>query len=95
MFPPDADESPYRTKPPAAAAKDAKPPPPKIIKYGNTRLLEQDDTPSASISAPPSPTRSRIDAAIMGTPCALLSVTPVFVLATDMNWLQTGPNHQR
>ncbi|KAI0348443.1 hypothetical protein BDW22DRAFT_1350657 [Trametopsis cervina] len=69
MFPPDADVSPYH---PALTAvpKDTKPPPPRIIKYGNTRLPEQDDTPSASgsRSAPPSPTRSRIDAAIAGTP---------------------------
>ena len=69
MFAPDADESPYHPKP-VLAAGDAKPPPPKVIKYGNTRLPEQDDAPSSSISAPPSPTRSRIDAAIAGTPCA-------------------------
>ena len=68
MFPPDADESPYHPKP-APLSKDSKPPPPKIIKYGNTRLPEQDDTLSESISAPPSPTRSRIGAAIAGTPC--------------------------
>ncbi|KAI0694906.1 nuclear protein DGCR14 [Cytidiella melzeri] len=69
MFPPDADVSPYHPKP-ATMSKDLKPPPPKVIKYGNTRLPEQDDTPSASgsLSAPPSPTRSRIDAAIAGTP---------------------------
>lgn len=68
MFPPDADESPYHSKP-APLSKDSKPPPPKIIKYGNTRLPEQDDTPTESVSAPPSPTRSRIGAAIAGTPC--------------------------
>ena len=68
MFSPDADESPYHPKPPPSLA-DVKPPPPKVIKYGNTRLPEQDDTPKDSISEPPSPTRSRIDAAIMGTPC--------------------------
>lgn len=67
MFPPDADESPYHPKP-RPAPTDEKPPPPKVIKYGNTRLPEQDDTPSQSISAPPSPTRSRIEAAIAGTP---------------------------
>ncbi|EKM61196.1 uncharacterized protein PHACADRAFT_247648 [Phanerochaete carnosa HHB-10118-sp] len=67
MFPPDADESPYHPKP-RPVTTDDKPPPPKIIKYGSTRLPEQDDTPSQSISAPPSPTRSRIEAAIAGTP---------------------------
>lgn len=68
MFPPDADESPYHAKPRPVPA-DEKLPPPKVIKYGNTRLPEQDDTPVESISAPPSPTRSRIEAAIAGTPC--------------------------
>ncbi|KIP12456.1 hypothetical protein PHLGIDRAFT_32781, partial [Phlebiopsis gigantea 11061_1 CR5-6] len=72
MFPPDADESPYHPKsPPKLTTSDytmTKPPPPKVIKYGNTRLPEQDDGHKDSISEPPSPTRSRIDAAIMGTP---------------------------
>ncbi|OSD03627.1 hypothetical protein PYCCODRAFT_1434538 [Trametes coccinea BRFM310] len=66
MFPPDADVSPYHP-PPVAKAEDAKGPP-KAIKHTNTRLPEQDDKPDHSISAPPSPTRSRIDAAIAGTP---------------------------
>lgn len=68
MFPPDADDSPYHPKS-RPAGNNEKPPPPKIVKYGNTRLPEQDDTPEQSISAPPSPTRSRIEAAIAGTPC--------------------------
>ncbi|KAL4064935.1 nuclear protein DGCR14 [Scleroderma yunnanense] len=68
MFPPDADVSPYdprsMPKPPAKGQVD-----PKVIKYGNTRLPEQDDTDrSQSLSAPSSPTRSRIGAAISGTP---------------------------
>ncbi|EMD42199.1 hypothetical protein CERSUDRAFT_79803 [Gelatoporia subvermispora B] len=66
MFAPDANESPYHP-PPAKVAVEVKGEP-KAIKHGNTRLLEQDDTPSGSVSAPPSPTRSRIDAAIAGTP---------------------------
>ncbi|OCH95770.1 hypothetical protein OBBRIDRAFT_744950 [Obba rivulosa] len=66
MFPPDADESPYHPSP-ANVPVEVKGEP-KTIKYGNTRLPEQDDTLSGSISAPPSPTRSRIDAAIAGTP---------------------------
>ncbi|KAI0652210.1 nuclear protein DGCR14 [Trametes meyenii] len=66
MFPPDADVSPYHPSI-AKAIKDAKAAP-KVIKHLNTRLPEQDDRPDHSISAPPSPTRSRIDAAIAGTP---------------------------
>ncbi|THH30066.1 hypothetical protein EUX98_g4122 [Antrodiella citrinella] len=68
MFPPDADQSPYSVKP-SEATTDPKVVP-KVIKYPNTRLPEQDDTHhNPSPSEPPSPTRSRIDAAIAGTPC--------------------------
>ncbi|KAI0286996.1 nuclear protein DGCR14 [Russula aff. rugulosa BPL654] len=42
--------------------------PPKIIKHGNTRLAEQDERLSSSRSEPPSPTQSRVDNAIAGTP---------------------------
>ncbi|KAI0361249.1 hypothetical protein OH77DRAFT_1468620 [Trametes cingulata] len=66
MFPPDADVSPYH--PPASKALEDAKAPPKVIKHTNTRLPEQDDKPDHSISAPLSPTRSRIDAAIAGTP---------------------------
>ncbi|CDO76620.1 hypothetical protein BN946_scf184868.g34 [Trametes cinnabarina] len=66
MFPPDADVSPYHP-PSVPKAEDAKGPP-KAIKHMNTRLPEQDDKLDHSISAPPSPTRSRVDAAIAGTP---------------------------
>lgn len=69
MFAPDADESPYHPKSTTQTAEAAKPPPPKIIKYNNTRLPEQDDASTANAREPPSPTRSRIDAAIAGTPC--------------------------
>ncbi|TCD69981.1 hypothetical protein EIP91_005570 [Steccherinum ochraceum] len=65
MFPPDANESPYHSQP-SATTSDPKAVP-KVIKYGNTRLPEQDDS-EQSPSEPPSPTRSRIDAAIAGTP---------------------------
>ncbi|KAJ7293695.1 nuclear protein Es2-domain-containing protein [Mycena rebaudengoi] len=61
MFSPDADESPYHTKP-AQPTTD-----PRAIVYASTRL-EDPPQQSRSLSAPPSPTRSRIDAAIMGTP---------------------------
>lgn len=67
MFPPDADVSPY-TAPAVKVATDAKGAP-KTVKHSNTRLPEQDDTPAGSVSAPASPTQSRIDAAIAGTPC--------------------------
>ena len=67
MFSPDADVAPYNGSI-VGTAEEAKDPP-KVIKHGNTRLPEQDDKPDHSVSAPPSPTRSRIDAAIAGTPC--------------------------
>ncbi|KAH9847377.1 nuclear protein DGCR14 [Lenzites betulinus] len=66
MFPPDSDVSPYH--PPVTITAEAPKGPPKVIKHTNTRLPEQDDKLDHSISAPPSPTRSRIDAAIAGTP---------------------------
>ncbi|TBU34575.1 nuclear protein DGCR14 [Dichomitus squalens] len=66
MFPPDADVAPYNTSS-VQSAEEAKGPP-KTIKHGNTRLPEQDDKLDHSLSAPPSPTRSRVDAAIAGTP---------------------------
>ncbi|KIM85348.1 hypothetical protein PILCRDRAFT_87072 [Piloderma croceum F 1598] len=67
MFPPDADVTPYETSGSAAANRARGEP--KVIKHGNTRLPEQNEsTDSRSVSAPPSPTRSRIDAAIAGTP---------------------------
>ncbi|KAI0051729.1 hypothetical protein FA95DRAFT_198981 [Auriscalpium vulgare] len=68
MFAPGADVSPY--DPSSAVVKTVSKGPPKVIKHGNTRLLEQEEDASVSrgMSAPPSPTRSRIDAAIAGTP---------------------------
>ncbi|CAL1695377.1 unnamed protein product [Somion occarium] len=73
MFPPDADISPYHplTSKTTEDLKVAA----KIIKYDSTRLPEQDNRPTDSISAPPSPTRSRIDAAIAGTPCRRMAGT--------------------
>ncbi|KAG6879724.1 hypothetical protein C0992_012327 [Termitomyces sp. T32_za158] len=61
MFPPDADESPYHRVPEAV-------PNPKVIKYNNTRLAENEQTSTDGQPVPPSPTRSRINAAITGTP---------------------------
>lgn len=75
MFSPGVDVSPY--DPSSSSAKN--PPakgPPKIIKHGNTRLPEQNDeglSSSRAISEPPSPTQSRVDNAIAGTPCTVLS----------------------
>ncbi|KAK7694868.1 hypothetical protein QCA50_002056 [Cerrena zonata] len=66
MFSPDADVSPYN--PITSTTHDDLKVVPKVIKYGNTRLPEQDDSLRETISAPPSPTRSRIEAAIAGTP---------------------------
>ncbi|KAF7347738.1 hypothetical protein MVEN_01531100 [Mycena venus] len=64
MFLPDADESPYHTRPTAPIGD------PRAIVHGSTRLPEQDDSHSnaRAMSAPPSPTRSHINAAILGTP---------------------------
>jgi len=67
MFTPDADVSPY--DPSASSSSTKTKVDPKVIKYRNTRLPEQDITDqSRSLSAPSSPTRSWIDAAISGTP---------------------------
>ena len=64
MFPPDADVSPYAITAPSE-------PDPREIRHVNTRMpdLDEDGEPARGSSAPPSPTRSRIDAAIAGTPC--------------------------
>lgn len=71
MFPPDADVSPYdpsvSVTPNIPIRGD-----PKAIKYGNTRLPEQNESTSGPTpSEPPSPSRSRIEAAIAGTTCKL------------------------
>ncbi|KAK0465190.1 nuclear protein DGCR14 [Desarmillaria tabescens] len=65
MFPPDADESPYH-KPAQAEIKSTEDP--KVVVYSSTRLQDDSSSASRGLSAPPSPTRSRIDAAIKGTP---------------------------
>ncbi len=62
MFPPDADTSPYASSSNANGKGD-----PKVIIYGNTRLPEQEESIGGSaLSEPPSPTRSRVIAAIAG-----------------------------
>lgn len=68
MFSPDADVSPYHPKTMNSAEATGDP---KSIKHSSTRLPGQEESPSSSraMSAPPSPTRSRINAAISGTPC--------------------------
>ncbi|THH20837.1 hypothetical protein EW146_g593 [Bondarzewia mesenterica] len=69
MFSPDADVSPY--DPSTSLVRSNAEPDPRVIKHSNTRLLEQEEgssTASRGLSVPLSPTRSRIDAAIAGTP---------------------------
>ncbi|KAF7307035.1 hypothetical protein MIND_00496500 [Mycena indigotica] len=63
MFAPDADVTPYRIVPNSK-------PDSRVIVHNSTRLVEHDDSDSRfrSASAPPSPTRSHINAAITGTP---------------------------
>jgi protein DGCR14 len=67
MFPPDADVSPYH---PPMVTRPTKAGDPKSIKHNSTRLPQDEHSASSSrgLSAPPSPTRSRIDAAISGAP---------------------------
>lgn len=65
MFPPDADVAPHNVAHVAAPTRGE----PKAIRYTSTRLPEQNEGGSSRMSEPPSPTRSRIDAAIAGTPC--------------------------
>ena len=67
MFAPDADISPYDA-PPETFEDDSVP---KIVNYASTRLieLEHNASDSRASSAPPSPTRSGVDAAITGTAC--------------------------
>lgn len=76
MFSPDADMSPYHPRTSKAKASDDL----GIITHVNTRLTEQDegDSQSRAASAPPSPTRSRIDAAITGTPCKFYFTSVIF-----------------
>lgn len=64
MFSPDADVSPYHPLPPTAESSKSV----KKVDYVRTRLKEQEhDVGDKPLSAPPSPTRSRVDAAIAGT----------------------------
>jgi protein DGCR14 len=69
MFSPDADESPYHP-PPIASSSELNVTEgiaqPKSISYTSTRLPSPPAEPSNLV--PPSPTRSRIDAAISGLP---------------------------
>jgi protein DGCR14 len=63
MFVPDMDTDPHQPW----ANQDVTAP--KVINRDNTRLEQYDAGPSRRASEPPSPTRSRIDAAIAGKPC--------------------------
>lgn len=66
MFPPDANQSPYEliSSAPVPAPTRGEP---KAIKYGATRIIEQEEPSGAA--EPSSPTHSRVDAAIAGRPC--------------------------
>lgn len=88
MFPPDADQSPYHPELVQATANPKAVP--KVIKYTSTRLPEQDDAHDHFPSEPPSPTRSRIDAAIAGTHCQYSSSAPFRPL-----YLQTSIDRPR
>ncbi|KAE9410981.1 hypothetical protein BT96DRAFT_1011677 [Gymnopus androsaceus JB14] len=67
MFPPDADSSPYHQKLKSTPVPSGEE---RSILYSSTRLLEQEESTDVNrpLSEPPSPTRSRINAAIAGTP---------------------------
>ncbi|KAG8927160.1 hypothetical protein FRC02_008429 [Tulasnella sp. 418] len=79
MFLPDANESPYHQPSQVASSSEASDKknrgPPKTIIHANTRLPSQSE-PSEDSSQPPSPTRSRIAAAISGTPYHPASDSP-------------------
>lgn len=67
----------------------------KIVSHGNTRLKEQEHASSSSgLSEPPSPTRSRINAAITGTPCESFFHTLCTVHSGDPHNNQTGLTRQ-
>ena len=85
MFAPDADVSPH-----SGRNVSGVPPDPKSIKHGNTRLPEQDESTSSTRSEPPSPTRSRINAAIVGVPC-MSSCSPL-VLFHSLDLLSDKPS---
>ncbi|EGN94710.1 hypothetical protein SERLA73DRAFT_187770 [Serpula lacrymans var. lacrymans S7.3] len=67
MFSPDADIAPYTVSDSNTISKKAQENP-GVIKHGNTRLPEEDESRPRGLSAPPSPTHSRVAAAITGTP---------------------------
>jgi len=93
MFSPGADVSPY--DPSSSSAKNAPAKgPPKTIKHGNTRLLEQDESLSSSraMSEPPSPTQSRVDNAIAGTPCTFIMFGRTRVQGSSLS-PQTDQDH--
>ncbi|PPR00643.1 hypothetical protein CVT24_000866 [Panaeolus cyanescens] len=80
MFAPDADISPYdHPEPETTVVNDS-----KEINYSSTRLDEHTVGDATSTSAPPSPTRSRIDAAITGTPYQPRSKEEGFTLVPNL-----------
>lgn len=79
MFPPDADITHQSEIPGAGVAEPGKTADglpagePKGIRYHATRLGEMDRPAGRDDDSEPSPSRSRIGAAIAGTPCECLS----------------------
>jgi protein DGCR14 len=93
MFSPGADVSPYDPSSAKSTPAPAKGPP-KTIKHGNTRLAVQDERLSSSRSEPPSPTQSRVDNAIAGTPCTSTTFPLAARACTQPTHLpQTDQNH--
>jgi len=90
MFAPDADESPYHPKITLKPEVNL-----ETVSYASTRLPEQEHTVGdpKSMSAPPSPTRSRIDAAISGTPCMFMF--PSKLIICSLIAMQIGRAPQR
>jgi protein DGCR14 len=89
MFSPGVDVSPYD---PSSAKSTPVRGPPKTIKHGNTRLTEQGERMSSSRSEPPSPTQSRVDNAIAGTPCTCTTLV-ARACSQLTHFPQTDQNH--
>ncbi|KAH8835192.1 nuclear protein DGCR14 [Flagelloscypha sp. PMI_526] len=91
MFGPEADDSPYHSKDQFFSNPD-----PKFLKPGNTRIFEQTDAAtSSSSSEPPSPSRSRINAAINDEPYRPSASSDAFQLVPNLpspTPAELGPN---
>lgn len=91
MFPPDADVSPHQVNASELLSNGTLTEAPTIV-HANTRLPEQSEGAEGSVagsSVPPSPTRSRIAAAISGTSCEFNKNIFLFSGLID-RWLMTS-----